>query len=529
MKISRRTFAAFGIALMSATALPGMADAKSLKIGLAAAVTSLDPHYYNATPNHTVAMHVFDTLTMRDPAGRVEPWLATSWEVKGDNEWEFKLRDDVRWHDGEPFTAADVAFTLERVKDVPGSIGGFSGLINTIASTEAVDAHTLRITTSTPTPNMPVFLSQIEIVSRHVGKGASTEDYNAGRVMVGTGPYKFARYLPGERVELARNDDWWGERQEWDNLSLVIVTNVATRMAALMSGDLDIVEVPNAPDIERLRQNSAFSIHSAPSLRVSYVLPFFQAGEGADPVRRKDGTAFEQSPLLNRDVRRALSMAINRQGIAERVMLGTGIPTGQFMPEGAYSYDPSILVPTADPEGAKKLLAEAGFADGFALNMVVANDRVPYNVEVAQALAQMWARIGIDMTVDSVPTSVAIPRATAQRIPIYIDNFGNSTAEVGRLLTAMLQTVDPERSRGEYNWIRYSSPDYDAAVDAAVVDLDPETREAKLQAAARMALEDYAMIPMYHFVNAWAAKADISYEARGDAMTLATFIRSAPQ
>lgn len=500
--------------------LAAVAEAQTLKIGMSADVTSMDPHFYNATPNNTIAFHVFEPLVFKGANGELNPALAESWTAVSDTQWEFSLRKDVKWHDGSPFTAADVAFSLERLRNVPGAPGGFASLINTVVSVEVVDDHTVRLVTSVPSPNIPISLSFVAIVPQ-ANEGLVPEDYNSGKAMIGTGPFKFVRYLASDRVEVARNDGWWGGKAAWEDVSFRIIPNVAVRSTSLLSGDLDMIEAPAATDLERLENAPEVRVISARGDRVAYVNPIMVPAEDGEQVTDAAGAPIKPTPLQNPSVRKALSLAINREGLSERVMLGTSSPTGQIMPEGVYSHVPDIGVPPYDPEAARKLLEEAGFAEGFSLSLTAANDRVPYNVEVAQAIAQMWSRIGVKTTVNSVPTSVYARLAGAQQIPAYIGSWGNSSMEVGTTFNALLRSHDKEKSAGTYNWSRYSNPDFDRKVEQAVATIDPAEREALLQEATRMIDADTAIIPLYHFKVFWAMRKGITYEARSDALTLA--------
>jgi len=514
--------------LFACVAATGQVSAQTqpLRIGMSAAVTSMDPHYYNATPNLTVAFHVFESLVAQDGAGKLLPSLAVSWRPVGDTVWEFKLRDGVKWHDGRPFTAGDVAFSLERVKNVPGAPGGFASMVNTIKSVEAADPLTVRITTTVPSPNIPIFMTFIAIVSAEHGRNARTEDYNSGKAMIGTGPFKFDKYVSGETVELVRNEQWWGTKPEWPRVVFRIVPNLAVRTTSLLAGDLDVIEAPAAADLERLKADSRIGLYSTKSTRVSYVNPIFKPAADADAITDAAGKRIEPTPVQNLKVRRALSMAINRAGIVDRVMLGTAEVTGQIMPAGLYSYAPDVKVPAYDPVAAKKLLTEAGYPDGFNLTLTAANDRVPYNVEVAQAIAQMWSRIGVNTKVNGVPTSVYTGIAGNQRIPAYVGSWGTTSMESGTTLSQLLRSYDKDGNKGTYNWSRYSNPELDRLVDTALATVDPKERERMLQDATRLLTEDQALIPLFHFLNFWATRNGIAYEPRADGMTLAQNMRT---
>src|SRR5688572_20697482 len=195
-------------------------SAAELRIGLSADVTTLDPHFVAAQPNLTAARHVFESLTDVDEKTRLIPGLAESWRPLDPTTWEFKLRRGVKFHDGSDFTAEDVVFSLDRPYAIKGSPGGFTSYVRAIAAKKIVDSHTIQIKTSVPYGALPQDINSILIVSKKAAVNAANEDFDSGRAMVGTGPYRFVRFARGERIELARYDAYWGARPAWDRVQL---------------------------------------------------------------------------------------------------------------------------------------------------------------------------------------------------------------------------------------------------------------------------------------------------------------------
>jgi peptide/nickel transport system substrate-binding protein len=228
---------ALAAALLLGSALPAWSQGTTLNIGIGGAVTSVDPHFYNASPNNSLAMHIFDRLVERDAKAQPFPGLAEGWRVVSDTVWEFKLRSGVTWHDGKPFTADDVAFTIERTPNVPNSPGGFGGFVRAIQRTEIIDPLTIRFHTAAPYPMLPTDFASLAIISRHAGTGATTEDYNSGRAVIGTGPYRFSAYAPGTRTQMTRNDNYWGGKPSWATVDLRVISSPPARTAAILSGD----------------------------------------------------------------------------------------------------------------------------------------------------------------------------------------------------------------------------------------------------------------------------------------------------
>jgi peptide/nickel transport system substrate-binding protein len=501
--------------------LPLQVHAEDLRIGLAAPATSMDPHFYNASPNISVSMHVFDHLTHRSPDAKVIPWLAERWEPVGDTAWDFHLRPGVKFHDGSTLTPDDIAFSLGRVPNVPNSPGNFGGYIRNVTSVETIDANTVRIHTKVPTPTLPGDLATIFIVSRHVGEHATTEDYNSGKAAIGSGPYRLVRYVSGDRVELARNDAWWGPKPEWEHVTIRFIPAPATRTAALLAGDVDLIDVPPAADLPRLKQDPKISVFSIQGLRLIFLYPDFSR-KGEEPfITDNDDKKLATNPLYDLKVRQALSLAINRQGLADRVMQGTAVPTGQWLPPGTFGYAPDVKVPPYDPAKAKALLAQAGFPDGFKLTLHTPNDRYPNDAATAQAVAQMWTRIGVKTSVEAVPWASYAGRANHQEFSMGLIGWGSATAEAGYTLINVIGTFDPKAGRGSANSGRYSNRALDALTDKATSTLDDASREAQLRQAVAASMADLPFIPMYQLINFWAARKGIVYDPREDERSVA--------
>lgn len=503
---------------------PGL-HAEPLRIAIGGAFTSMDPHFYNATPNHTVAMHVFDRLIDRRPDTSLAPALAESWEAVSDTEWLFHLRPGVTWHDGTPFTAADVAFTYIRARDVPNSPGGFGGFLREVESVEVIDDLTLKIVTPSPAPNLPRNLAFVPIISHHIGETATTEDYNAGSAVIGTGAYRFVSYAPGDRVEYARNDDWWGDEQAWETVTIRMIPSAGARVAALLSGDVDVIDTPPSGDLERLRGDERLSVFTTPGMRLMYVA--VNQTDNPPAISGPDGAALEENPLRDQRVRRALSLAVNREGLASRLMQGAAVPTGQWLAEGQYSYAGSVGVPDYDVETARALLAEAGYPDGFTMAVFGPNDRYPNDAATTQALAQMWARIGIRTSVETLPWSSFSGLTNRSEFPMALLGWGSPTGEAGYLLTNVLHSPDTDAGAGIFNSGRYSNPELDALIITAMTTLDDNAREELLIQAVEMVAEDQAFIPLFMLTNNWATRSGVMIEPRRDERTLATDVRPA--
>lgn len=515
-------------ALAAVLALPATLAARELTVGLASEPSSIDPHYHNLTPNNALARQVFDRLIMPDEKQVLKPGLAVSWKALDDLTWEFKLREGVTWHDGSPFTADDVVFTFERAPEVPNSPSSFGTYLKG-KTIEKLDDFTVRIKTETPYPLMPNDMSTFSIVSRKHGEGAGTEDYNSGKAAIGTGAYKFVEWVPGDRIVLARNDDFWGEKPEWEKVTIKPIKSGPARLAALLAGDVDFIEGVPTTDIERLRDDKEITLSQGISNRVIYLhLDHFR--DDSPFVKAADGGAIE-NPLRDARVRKAISKAINRDAIVSRVMEGVAVKAGQLLPEGFFGVSAKLQPVDYDPEGAKTLLAEAGVPDGFQLTIHGPNDRYINDAKIAVAIAQMLTRVGIKTAVETMPKSVYFKRASrgAEGLPefsLILVGWGAGTGEASSPLKSVLHTYDKERGFGASNRGRYSNPAVDKLVEEALSTIDDGKRAALLAEATEVAIEDGGIIPLHYQVNTWAGRKGIVYTARTDETTLYTGIRS---
>ena len=502
-----------------------IADAQDLSIGLGADVTSIDPHFHNYTPNSNVGNHIFDTLVAKDAYGRLTPALAESWRTLDDLTWEFRLRKGVKFHDGSDFTATDVVFTLDRVPTVPNSPSPFTTYTKQITEKIVVDPYTVRLKTASPYPLMAVDMSTIMIVSSRAAKGATTEDFNSGKAAVGTGPFRFVRWQKGDRVELARHEAYWGPKVPWNRAIFRIITSDPTRIASLLAGEVRAIENVPTADLAKLAKHNDLSLYRIVSLRVMY-LHLDSARDKSPFVTDKAGRPLERNPLKDARVRRAMSKAINRQALVDRVMEGAARATGQLMPEGTFGYTPALKPEPYDPEGARKLLAEAGYPDGFGLTIHSPNNRYVNDEQVAQAVAQMLTRAGIATKVDTMPSAVYFTRANKLEFSLMLVGWGSDTAEASSPLKALLATHNNDKGMGQANRGRYSNPKLDALLDQALATVDDARREKLLQEATQVGMADLGIITLYHQENLWATRKGIVYTPRADERTLAHQFRA---
>ncbi len=495
--------------------------AAELRIGLSADVTTFDPHFVAAQPNLTAQKHVFDSLVHVDERGRPIPGLA-SWRTVDSVTWEFKLRQGVRFHDGLEVTTEDVAFSLERPLTITGSPGGYATYVRPIVAKEIIDRYTIRLRTAAPYGAVPQDLSEVLIVSKRAAGKATGQDFDSGRAAIGTGPYKLVRFARGDRIELVRHDAYWGGRQPWDKVTLHIMPSDPVRTASLLSGELDAIEHVPTADLARLRKNQAFRLEQAVSWRTIF-LHIDQYREQPPGVMSRAGEPLARNPFKDVQVRRAISKAINRQAIAERVMEGLALPAANVVSPSVFGHDPAVKPEPYDPEGAKKLLVEAGYPNGFAVTLATPNNRYINDEQVAQAVAQMFTRIGIATRVEAFPLSVYLGKARNQEFSVALLGWGSLAADLA--LRSLSGTPNPEKGFGAWNWSGYTNAQLDALITQSLGTVDSAKREALARSASAFAAREVAFIPLHYQVVTWAMKKSITYTARTDEFTFAHHFR----
>jgi peptide/nickel transport system substrate-binding protein len=505
-------------------ALP--AGAQTLNVGIGAPITSIDPHFFNAGPNNGMATHLFRFLTQRDASLRLKPDLAESWTAVSETVWEFKLRDGVTWHDGRPLTAEDVAFTMARAPNVPNSPGGFGGFLAGVERVEVVDPRTVRFHMNGPSPLLPSNMAAVAIIAKHAAEGATTADFNSGRAAVGAGPFRLVSYANGDRVVLERNDAYVlspavDRPPHWARVNYRMIVNDGGRVAAVLAGDVDVIDQIPGNDLARLKANPALTTYEIQGVRMVYVA-FDYLRDGNQPgVTDANGQPLAQNPFRDVRVRRALSMAINRETIAERVMSGTAVPTGQWLPPGTFGFNPDVRPTAFNADAARRLLAEAGYPNGFRLTLATPNDRWANDAQTAQAIAQFWTRIGVQTTIEAQPWAAYSGRNARNEFPIRMASWGSSTGEASYTLTNVLGTRSRETRWGAVNAGGHSNEALDALTRQALATLDDEKREEILRQAVKLATDEVALMPIHHLKNFWALRRGLVYEPRMDERTIA--------
>lgn len=511
------------LAACAGVALLTPARAETLTVGIASEATAIDPHFQDAAPNKQVAYHIFEPLVLRGPDMALAPGLATSWRPVDDLTWEFALRPGVLFHDGSAFNADDVVCSFDRAARLAGANSGF-GIYVEGKMIEKLDDHTIRLKTPEPYPLMAEDVARIAIVSNETGCDASREDFDSGQAAIGTGPFKFVERVPADRIVLERYDAYWGDKPAFERVVLKPLKSGPARVAALVAGDVDLISEVPPTDLSPLAENPAFSVERGVSNRLIY-LHLDQFRDTSPFVTAKDGSAIP-NPLKDRRVRLALSKAIDRAAIVERVAGGQAIPAGQLLPKGFSGASETIQAPEHDPEAARALLTEAGLPDGFSVTIHTPEDAYLHHSAIAEAIAEMFGEIGVETRVETVPRPGFFRRAEsggaedAPEFSLVLLGWRNESGEASTPLRALLASPDPDSAMGASNRGRYSNADMDALLREALATVDEAKRRQLLVEATEIAMEDVALIPLHHGMNAWAAREGLALPARSDSWTL---------
>jgi peptide/nickel transport system substrate-binding protein len=516
----RRTVAATAILLGTTF---GAAQAQEFKLAMSSPPSSIDPHFFNLFSNINVSDHLFETLVKMDPDSKPVPGLAESWRLVDETTWEFKLRRGVKFHDGSEFTAEDVAWSIERIPLIANSPGRFDSYTKAIIAKQIIDPYTIRFKTASPYPLMLPDLTAVFIVSKKatagpLPQGLASEDFATGRGVVGTGPFKFVRFQRDDRVELERNDAYWGNKAAWSKVTLRFIAADPTRVAALLSGDVDAIENVPTADLKRIRENQNLNFFSKVSHRMIYFN--LDQRDKSPHVFDGDGKPLDKNPLKDIRVRKALSMAVNREAIKDRLMEGLSLPTANLVPPTLFGHNPT-LKPVFDADAAKKLLAEAGYPNGFSLTFHGPNNRYVNDDQIMQTIAQMWARIGVKAKVDAMPLAVYFGRASKKEFSVTLVGWGAQTGEASSPLRSLVACENKEKGFGALNYPSYCNPKMDAVLEEGLRTVDDKKRLVLFQDAVKMVVDDAVLVPIHHQVTTWAAKRSIDYVGRTDERTYA--------
>ncbi|ROP83402.1 peptide/nickel transport system substrate-binding protein [Stella humosa] len=503
-------------AAATALVLAGAADAKTFRFSTSGDVNGLDPHLNNETPTNAMKHNLYEGLVYRNHKLEVEPALATEWSQTGPTTWRFKLRQGVTFHDGTPFKADDVIFSIARAGATTSAMRIFT---QTIKEVRKVDDHTIDIETKVPDPILLSSLGYLWIMSKDWSEKNGTATPVQGIVgnesyanvhANGTGPFKVIDRVPDTRTVLVPFDKWWGKPEH--NLTRVEfrpIANAATRVAALLSGELDMMYPVPLQDVPRLKRTGGVKVLEGPELRTIYI--------GMDQFRDEllDMPGSGKNPFKDRRVRQAFYQAIDVQAIHKVVMRGASTPTGLLIAPGinGFSKELNERFPF-DPEGAKKLLADAGYPSGFTVTMDCSNDRYVNDEQICQAIAPMLARIGVTLKLNIQTKSKYFDKIGVRagfNTSFFLHGWTPGTYDAHNGLMALVHTRDQAAGTGTTNNGRYSNAAVDALIAQIGIETDKEKRTRLIYDAMKLAKDDYSHIPVHQQALAWAVRDSVAF------------------
>jgi peptide/nickel transport system substrate-binding protein len=494
------------------------ANAQTLRWASQGDPLTMDPHSQNEGLTNAVNGQVYERLTRRDRALAIVPSLATSWQQTSPTTWRFTLRAGVKFHDGTALTADDVVFSVNRAKD---PVSTFSVYANALGTPVAIDPATVEFRLERVSPVFLQHVDSIQIMSRawaerhrvlrpldFKNKEESHASFNAN----GTGPYMLVSRQPGIKTTFKRNPAWWDQHD--GNVAEIVYTpiaNDATRLAALISGEIDFVLDPAPRDVERLRGTSGVKVVTGPENRVIFV--------GMDQQRDEllHGSVKDRNPFKDTRVRRALYHAIDVEAMRSKLMSGLAVPTGGYTPSPLAAFDDPELERRLphDLVLARRLMAEAGYAQGFDVTLDCPNNRYINDEEICIALAGMWAQLKVKVRVNAMPRATYFPKLEKWDTSMYLLGWGGAVTDAETTLTPLMRNPGP-KGEGLYNYGRSRNDRFDQLAAASSVEADPVKREALIKAALREWREQVHSLPLHRQVIPWAMRTTVEVVHRAD-------------
>jgi peptide/nickel transport system substrate-binding protein len=508
---------ALAATLLAATALTAVsAEARTLRWARVGDSLTLDPHAQNEGATHTLAHHVYEPLAMRNQKGDLVPGLATSWRTLPNDPtvWEFKLRQNVKFHNGAPFNADDVVFSLNRAMQPTSEM---KGLLTSVESVTKIDDATVHVKTKGPNPLLVNNLTNTFIMDKEwaeANNATKTQDFKnkeenyAVRNANGTGAFQLVSREPDVKTVMKRNDAYWGKGSDVPlEISEIIYTPIksdATRVAALLSGEVDFVQDVPVQDIERLKNTPNLRVTEGPENRTI----FFGLNVGAKDL--KTDNVEGKNPFADKKVRQAMNMAVNRAAIQRVVMRGQSVPTGVIMPPFVNGWTPELdKAPAPDVNRAKALLKEAGYESGFQTTMHCPNDRYVNDEGICQAVVGMLGQIGIKVNLVSQSKTIHFPLITKEpaETDFYLYGWGVPTFDSEYVFTYLHHSRTGKF--GANNATGYGSPELDKKIESLAAEVDTAKRNATIAEIWKQVQDDLPYIAVHHQMLAYATKNNI--------------------
>ncbi|MFK7837587.1 MAG: ABC transporter substrate-binding protein [Sulfitobacter sp.] len=496
--------------LLSTTAL---ASAETIRWARAGDALTLDPHAQNEGPTSALAHQIMEPLVMRDMEGTIVPALATEWSPSeaNPNVWVFKLREGVTFHDGSAFDASDVKFSLDRAMTEDSD---YKELLASVKEVRAVDATTVEIETNGPNPIMPNNLTNMFIMDQtwaEANNAVKVQDYEGGEDTFaaknanGTGPYKLVSREPDVKTVLTINENYWGKDEFPMAVTEIVYTpiqNAATRVAALLSGEVDFIQDVPVQDLERVAGTDGLDVRTAPQNRVI----FFGMNSGDEDL--KNDNVEGKNPFADVRVRQAMSMAINRDAIQKVVMRGQSAPAGMIAPPFVNGWNEAMDSSSkTDVEAAKALMTEAGYGDGFSITLNCPNDRYINDEAICQAAVGMYAQIGVTVNLDARPKAQHFPLINTFETDFYMLGWGVPTYDSEYIFNFLVHSRDEKY--GSWNGTRFSNAEMDAKIEALASETDLEKRNGMINEIWEVVQSEALYVPIHHQVLNWGMKSGV--------------------
>lgn len=496
------------------------ADEKPLIIAMAGDATTMDPHGRSETTNQVITAHIFARLTKDDDNLKTVPWLAKSWKMIDDTTWEFKLQEGVKFTNGESFTAAAAKYSLERAKTHPKSQVKY--MVPDYEKIEAVDEYTLRIKTKVPSPGILSLLSGVAMVAPRYYQ--ETVETKLATQPVGAGPYKLVKWVKDDYLELAYNEEWQLDVIDFKRVIFKPIPEGATRVAALVSGEIDIATNISIPEIPRIKNSSDTYISDCASLRAIYLMfDVFTDKGGPAPKMQPGIPEGKPNPFKDIRVRKAIAHAVNVDEIIKYVMEGSAYPASQLIAPVVDGYNPDIKRPQYDLTLAKKLLAEAGYPNGFEAVFDTPNNRYINDSLVAEAIAGQLKKIGINLTVMAQPKGIFFAKVDRHESPIFL--VGWKQLDWAATMDTMFRVKT--KKFGKNNRGRFSDPALERRMDNAMATKDPEKRTKLFREISADAYSTYYILPLYYQQNVYGVSKRVAMNCRADERVYAFNIKKA--
>jgi peptide/nickel transport system substrate-binding protein len=514
------TTAAVATAAVATLLALAPASAQTLRWAAQNDILTLDPHSQNHATTSTILLHAYEGLVRYSASYQVEPALATKWTTLSPTQIRFELRRGVRFHDGTPFTADDVVFSFDRIRQPQGTMQIFVAGVNEVRK---IDAHTVDLILAGPNPTLLRNLIDFRIMSRawaEANKTTRVQDYKAkeenfaSRNVMGTGPYRILSWQPEQRIMMARNDAWWDkDARAIGNVKQVVYTPIkaeATRVAALLAGDVDLLTDVPVQDLERLSRDKRLKVVNGPEVRTIFLAPDMGSPE------LKHSNVKGKNPFADKRVREALSLAIDRSAIQRSIMRGQSLPAGLIVAPGVNGWTQQLDTPVKpDLARAKALLKEAGYPEGFEVRLNCPNNRYVNDEKICQAVVAMWARLGVKAQLASENMATFIQKVQNFDSSIYLLGWGVANYDAQYSLQSLVRTRT-SGADGNFNFSRVSDPELDRLIDAMKSEVDMPKRNAMLRDALVRVRDQTLLIPLHHQIRPWVMKAGVNTVHRSD-------------